>query len=199
MAAWALGLLVMGIILVSLLALHWPDNNVSAPDPALLVVPSAHDLLPIAQEAARQWREDAYLTAIFVHLRPKLRAHFTFDSPSDPRVELGVDVESPLENPRLTPREASSESRTIVLLPIEAYAQSRVDSPEAYAIGLDAGGRSFALDHPEARLWYVSLQYVSDEIVAWRVVFFEPVFNGTSFEVVVDPVTGEVLDVKESN
>jgi hypothetical protein len=145
-----------------------------------------------------QWRSDAYLTFVTVWLRPKPRVHFTFDSPSDRRVELGVDFEDPLNVAEVESDEVRSETRDAVLPSIDAYTIDGIDSPEAYAIALSAGGRSFAVEHPEARYWVVSLQYVPRaEAVAWRVWFSNLEFEEVGFEVAVDPETGDVIETTE--
>jgi len=163
-----------------------------------LAIPSAHDLLPVAYEAARGWRADAHLIFIHLYVHPDLAATFSFNSPSDPRAGLNVHIRDPLGRPDLRLAEVSSPGRGEARFSVDSYASGGIDSTQAFAIALEAGGRSFLETHPEAWgdawEWNVNLQYVrapAGELPAWRVYFTD--LESEGFEVLIDPHTGEVL------
>ena len=167
-----------------------------------LAIPSSQELLPVAYEAARGWREDAHLDFVFLFVRPEPDATFGFSSPSDPDVGLNVHIQDPLGDQDTRPVEVSMPARSGPVPSVDAYVQGGIDSNRAFNIALEAGGRSFLDTHPEAWgeawEWNVNLQYVrapAGELPAWRVYFTD--LESEGFEVLIDPHTGEVLATVE--
>jgi len=173
-----------------------------SPSLSEVAIPSAHSLLPLAMDAARNWRPDSHLIFAHVGIHPDARVTFGFNSSSDPRLGLNVHIEDPLGQPTARTVEVSSPTRGEALPSIDAFAGGRVDSVDAFNSAIDAGARSYLRDHPEAWeatwLWNVNLQYATSpegDVVVWRVYFTNLETDG--YEVLIDPQTGDVLEVAE--
>jgi len=165
-------------------------------------VPSAHELATRAYEAARVWRSDAHLIFIDLEVRPRAGATFSFNSMSHPETGLNVHIDDPLGTPSLRPVEVDASARKQTLPSIDEYANGPVDSIEAFKIALESGGRGYIQGHPEVWedpwLWNVNLQYLNvneTPTVVWRVYFTNLLTDG--YEVLVDPLTGKVLEITE--
>ena len=114
-------------------------------------VPSARDLYGPALEAARSWRSDAYLT----------RPGGEFRLAADPEPwTFGFDAYSSLDTANWIEIDLSEDGEPVVTehecpengcRPEPAYdPQAHLDSTEAVAIALDAGGRELLMERSQA-------------------------------------------------
>ncbi len=160
-------------------------------------VPSARELYPLALAEAREWDAVAYLVDVGFFLRPVDLYSFGFATRLDPRKGLLVYVEPSDDGVTIRSEETYSRDRTYAEFePWIGDADWRVDSPDAFKIALLNGGEAFLREYPSAGLWWMQLWYFRGKL-QWRVVFSneDPRF-GPHFGILIDPKTGEVLDVK---
>jgi len=185
-------------------AMLWGCTRVSrTPSATLPTLPSVQiasltDLFPLAEVAALSWRPDAYLESIQMDIKPTISIAYIFGSSSDPSVGALVYVENPLGEPATRMEEVHSPGREQGAFPIASTDWGPIDSSEALAIALESGGLEFLERHPEAHWWFIQLQYyespLSTETPLLRV--FLSTAQGAQFNAYVDPLTGDLLDVK---
>ena len=162
-------------------------------------IPSLRDLYPQALEMAQIWTTDAHLIWAEVSMEALPEVVFAFNSVSDPGEGALVHVEEPADQPRFWLEEVPAPGRTEALPAIELPSWGSLDSPTAYSISLDQGGKEFLERNPGTRASWIRLQYVdtpSGGGINWRVTFGDPL--SVTYDVLIDPSTGEVVQSEES-
>jgi hypothetical protein len=159
-------------------------------------VPSARSFYPQMLEIARSWRPDAYLSGPRIGF--KLAAdpepwsiRFSAYSPSDPSAWLEIELREDALEAIISERPCPDGG----CRPGEAYAPDVIDSGEAVALALEAGGRDFLLRRKQGDFGLSVVQGATfDAPLVWSVSLMdESELPATTLLLVIDPVTGEVI------
>jgi hypothetical protein len=164
-----------------------------------LCVPSAVEHYEDAFRRATEWNEDAYIIAIMVDVssssgEPLTAAElgYLFQSPTERRSFLTVRLTGDQWTSEVLNRSSSAMRPTI------AREDWVLDSVDAWSIALANGGEEFLMQHEEpAPRIDVTLTYRpvgEEDVLVWSVHF--SILFGPSFLLHIQPVTGEILEVK---
>jgi hypothetical protein len=164
---------------------------------------SIRDLYPGALQIAKAWKEDAYLVQAQTSFWPRdsnafRSASFSFRSSSTDVIGLSV---------RYDPESASFTEEWLSVFKEDsrykaeiADAEWHLDSVEALEISQQAGGAEFleARRDLDYRTLYVRLEkhpVGQDLRTVWFVAYYAGMPSGADLRIVIDAVTGEVLEV----
>lgn len=162
-----------------------------------LLVLSAGQHYEEAMDRARRWKPDAYLSSISAGVAPSSNPYawllFMFDSPSTPDsvYELHFIGET------WTSRLLAKGSMTGMASPIKREDWS-LDSVDAWSIAQAHGGEDFLLRHQDPTTsMTVTLAYwrvgTTQDVLAWRASYL--IIYGDSLSIMIDPSTGDILEV----
>ena len=190
---WSLGIVLplAGLAIAACGSTYVPGNSEQ--------IPSLRDLYPQALEIAQIWKTDAHLIWAEVSMRALPEVVFAFNSVSDPGEGALVYVEEPAAQPQFRLEEVPAPGRTEALPAIELPSWGSLDSPTAYSISLDQGGKEFLERNPGTQTSWIRLQYVDTPNgggISWRVTFGDPL--SVTYDVFIDPSTGEVVQSEEN-
>ncbi|MEK9136701.1 MAG: hypothetical protein AAB393_06220 [Bacteroidota bacterium] len=159
-------------------------------------VESLLENLPVLEQTAAAWRDDAYLAFADVPLHngnssPWLIAA-AFQSPSEDSESLLIMLQ---EDGSLTAQRIPHTVPVVQSDPItrEDWA---LDSQEALEHALDEGGRTFLEDHSERQCSFLRLARdptVPTEPVIWRLAVRDCEVRGFFEETIINPITGAVI------
>jgi hypothetical protein len=175
-------------------------TSVSNPSPPVV---SARNFWSQALDMAQEWRSDAYVRLVRVDVptpngevpeREDPRVGFVFQSPSEDHVTLvvtcGVKGCSSFEEARKLGYPVRQ------CIPI-AFDDFTLDSADVLDISLQQGGQDY-VSLPSASI-FLKLSRSSPsctESVVWRAAFID-VANRTGLDVIVDAVTGEIIEIRD--
>jgi len=162
-------------------------------------VESLQENLPMLEQAAAAWRDDAYLAFADVPLHngnsnPWLIAT-AFQSPSEDSESLLIMLQ---EDGSLTAERIPHTVPVVQSDPItrEDWA---LDSQEALEHALDEGGRTFLKDHSDRQCSFLILERdptVPTEPVIWRLTLNDCEVRGFVEHTVINPITGALIRQK---
>lgn len=197
--AVALSLLCFCIVACGIVGSCTPEHP--APTTDDLLVASAAEQYEEAMERVAGWQTDAYLGSVSAipassASRVGSSLTFMFGSPSAPNSVYVLDLlQGAWESTVL--RKGRGEP---MRWPIEPE-DWPVDTVDAWHIAQANGGRDFLLAHRDSRtskmliLEYQSVG-TSENVLAWRVLYMvHPARQGGHVDVMIDPKTGDVLEV----
>jgi hypothetical protein len=161
-------------------------------------VPSARDLYGPALEAARSWRSDAYLTRPGGEFRLAADPEpwtFEFNAYSSLDTAYWIEIDLSEDGDPVVTEHECPESRC---RPEPAYdPQAHLDSTEAVAIALDAGGREFLMERSQADYELTVAQGGAyDAPLVWYVTLRDatvPLQEASLLQYVLDPYSGRII------
>jgi len=193
-------------LIVYLIGLSLGCSTPTPPRPVLVETLSIQDLYPEALQIAKAWKEDAYFTGAYTSFWPTdsnefQYASFSFRSRATDFIGLYVSYDpatDSFEEKWLGVAEEDPRYKAEI-----ADAEWRLDSIEALEIAQGAGGSEFLAGQLDKDLdLYLRLekrQIGQDLRTVWRVAYYVGMPPSDSQWILIDAVTGEVLEADDES